>query len=135
MLRHLIQGKQMPLNFLERRKILKGRNALELTPVRSYSYETDPKSIVTIIIPKFQNKIVVKYFVPMMKSPNIKLDLDEYGSFAWLQMDGKTSVGKIANKMVEKFGDGFQEVEDRISRFITQLYEQRLITFEEIKGA
>ena len=125
----------MPLNFLERRKILKGRNALELTPVRNYSYETDQQSQVTIIIPKFQNKFIVKYFVPMMKSPNIKLDLDKYGSFAWLQMDGKTSVGTIAKKMIENFGDGFQEVENRISKFITQLYEQRLITFEEIKGA
>ncbi|MCL4550033.1 MAG: PqqD family protein [Bacteroidetes bacterium] len=122
----------MPLSFRERRKILKGKNALELTPVRMYSYETDLDSRVTVIIPKFKKKFIVKYFVPMMKSPDVKLKLDEYGSFVWLNMDGESTVGTISKRMMEKFGDGFQEVENRISRYITQLYEQRLITFTEL---
>lgn len=124
----------MPLNFLERRKILRGKNTLELTPIRNFIFETDKQFQVTIIIPKFQNKFIIKYFVPLLKSKDIKLDLDKYGSFAWLQMDGNTSVGTIAVRMIEKFGEDFQQAEYRLSNFITQLYEQRLITFQEIKG-
>ena len=123
----------MPLSFRERRQILKGKNALELIPVRMYLYETDSNYLVTIIIPKFKRKFIVKYLVPMLKSPDIKLKLDEYGSFVWMNMDGKTSVGTISKKMVEKFGDGMQQVEDRISRYMTQLYEQRFITFTELQ--
>ncbi|MCL6097670.1 MAG: PqqD family protein [Bacteroidota bacterium] len=122
----------MSLSFRERRRILKGKNALELTPVRNYLHETDSDARVTVIIPKFKKKFIVKYFVPMMKSPDVKLKLDEYGSFVWLNMDGQSTVGTISKRMMEKFGDGFQQVEDRISRYITQLYEQRLITFTEL---
>ncbi len=122
----------MQLSFWERRKILKGKNALELTPVRIYSHETDSNFRVTVLIPKFKKKFIVKYFVPMMKSPDIKLKLDEYGSFVWLKMDGKSTVGTISKQMMKKFGDGFQQVDDRISKYITQLYEQRLITFTEL---
>ncbi|MFA3782115.1 PqqD family protein [Melioribacteraceae bacterium 4301-Me] len=119
--------------FLERRKILKGKNALELTPIRLCSFESDAQSQVTILIPKFKRKLAVKYLLPLLKSPNIKLNLDEYGSFVWLNMDGLTTVGSIAKKMKEKFGDGFYQAEYRISKYITQLYEQRLITFKEIQ--
>lgn len=122
----------MPLSFRERRQILKGKNALELIPVRLHEHETDSNSQVTILIPKFKKKFIVKYFVPMMKSPNIKLKLDEFGSFVWLNIDGKSSVGTIAKKMVERFGDRIPEVDDRISKYMTQLYEQRFITFTEL---
>ncbi|MCL6098516.1 MAG: PqqD family protein [Bacteroidetes bacterium] len=122
----------MSLSFRERRRILKGKNALELIPVRLHEHETNPNSQVTILIPKFKKKFIVKYFVPMMKSPNIKLKLDEYGSFVWLNMDGKSTVGTISKRMMEKFGDGILEVDDRISKYMTQLYEQRFITFTEL---
>lgn len=97
-----------------------------------HEHETDSNSQVTLIIPKFKKKFVVKYFVPMMKSPNIKLKLDEYGSFVWLNIDGNTPVGTIAKKMTEKFGDRILEVDNRISKYMTQLYEQRFITFTEL---
>lgn len=124
----------MLLSFLERRKILKGKNTLELTPLRLYSYKTDQRSSVTIIIPKFKKKFALKYITPLLKSPDIKLNLDEYGSFAWLNMDGKTKVSTIVKNMKEKFGENFQQAEYRISKYITQLYEQRLITFKEIQN-
>ena len=124
----------MALTFTERRKILEGKNSFELTPVRNYQFNSDEKSKVTIIIPKFKNKFIIKYLVPLMKSPEIKLDLDDYGSFFWMQIDGSTTIAEITKRMKEKFGDGFTDAENRISRFTTQLYKQRLITFQEIIG-
>lgn len=122
----------MPLSFTERRKILKKANYLELHPVRLHKDEIDSESLVTVLIPKFKNPLLVKYFVPKMKSPDIKLKLDELGSAAWILMDGKRNVAAVASLLTEKFGEKIQPVNERLTRFLTGLYEQRLITFQEI---
>jgi len=90
--------------------------------------------IVTLFIPKFENKFFVKFVMPRLKSPTINLKLDELGSAAWLSVDGKKSVGDIASELVLKFGDKIQPVEERLTKFFTELYMQQLLTFEEIKG-
>ncbi len=122
----------MPRSFSERRKILKNANYLELHPIRIHKEEIDKENLVTILIPKFTNKFLVKYFVPKMKSPVIKLKLDELGSSAWLLFDGKKNVGTIAASLTEKFGDKIQPVNERLTKFLTGLYEQKLISFTEI---
>lgn len=122
----------MPLSFSERRKILKKTNYLELHPLKLHKEEVNEEKHVTILIPKFKNPFLVKYLVPKMKSPIIKLKLDELGSASWLQFDGKKSVGEIAAILTEKFGDKIQPVNERLTKFLTGLYEQKLITFTEI---
>jgi hypothetical protein len=122
----------MALGFYERRKILKNANYLELHPIRLHKEEVNENNLVTILIPKFTNHFAVKYLNPRMKSPIIKLKLDELGSFAWMLFDGDKSVEEIANKLVEKFGEKIEPVNDRLTKFLTGLYEQKLITYKEI---
>jgi hypothetical protein len=122
----------MPVSFSERRKILKKANYLDLHPLRLHSEEISDGNIVTVIIPKFKNKFIVQYIVPKMKSPDIKLKLDEIGSATWLLLDGKKNVREISSILFEKFGDKIEPVNQRLTKFLTGLYEQRLITFKEI---
>ena len=122
------------MNFLQRRAKLKNANYLEVTPFRVLNEEIDENSFVTILIPKVTNSFAKKYFEPMLKSPLIKLKLDEIGSASWLAIDGKKKVAEIATELVQKFGDKIDPVEERLTKFLTTLYEQRFITFQEIKG-
>lgn len=122
------------MNFFQRRAKLKNANYLEVTPVRVLSEEIDENSLVTLLIPKVTNRIAKKYFEPMLKSPVIKLKLDEIGSASWLAIDGKKKVSEIASELVQKFGDKIDPVEERLTKYLTTLYEQRFITFQEIKG-
>jgi hypothetical protein len=122
----------MPLSFSQRRKILKKANYLDLHPLRLHGEEISDENIVTIIIPKFKNKFIVQYIVPKLKSPDIKLKLDEIGSTTWILLDGKKNVREISNLLMEKFGDKIEPVNQRLTKFLTGLYEQRLITFQEI---
>ena len=122
----------MQVSFSERRKILKGANYLELTPLRLYEEEISEENLVTILIPKFQNKFAVRFINPKLKSPMIRLKLDELGSAVWLLIDGKRKVGKIGQLLLEKFGDKIEPVNERLTKFLTGLYEQRYITFQEI---
>ncbi len=124
----------MPMSFKERRRILRQANYLDLRPIRNYKEEISEEQLVTILIPKFKNAFIVKYIVPKLKSDVFKLKLDELGSATWLMINGKSNVAEIIRKLDGKFGDRIKPVEERVVKFLTQLYEQRLITFQEIKG-
>ena len=124
----------MSANFLERRKILKQANLLELTPVRLDDHEKDESGKVTIIIPKFTNSIAKKIIEPRLKARNIRMKLDEFGTCTWLLMDGHKNVAKIISELRKQFGDKIEPVEERLTKFITLLYEQRYISFAELKS-
>jgi hypothetical protein len=122
----------MPLSFSERRRILKGANYLELIPLRLHKEEVSEENLVTVLIPKFQNRFALRFIVPKLKSDVFKLKLDELGSAVWLSIDGRNTVDQIAKQLLKKFGDKIEPVNERLTKFLTGLYEQRLITFQEI---
>lgn len=123
----------MPVNFFQRRKILKNINYLELTPYKLHSDEQDEKGIITILVPKFSNPIAKRLLEPSLKSKYIKIKLDELGSEAWKQTDGKNKVYQIANNLTRRFGDKIQPIDERLTKFFTGLYLQNIISFIEIK--
>jgi hypothetical protein len=122
----------MPLSFKERKKILKNINTLDLTPIKLHTEEIDEEDLVTVLIPKFKNEIAKKFIVPKLKSANFKIEFDKLGSAVWMNMDGNKKVQEIIKNVSNKFGDEIQQAEERIIKFIFQLYEQKLISFNEI---
>jgi hypothetical protein len=69
-----------------------------------------------------------------MKSRYIKLKLDELGSASWLEIDDNTNVGELCNRLRNKLGDKIEPVEERLTRFLTRLYVEKIISFKEIEG-
>jgi len=122
----------MALSFKERKKILKSVNTLDLTPIRLRSEEKDNDGIITVIIPKFKNKFMVTFISPKLKSDQFRIKLDKFGSAVWLKMNGKTKVEQIIKDLKQKFGDEIQEADERVIKFVFQLYEQGFISFTEI---
>lgn len=121
--------------FLHRRAILKKANYLNLTPMRLLQDEVGEDNKVALLFPKFEGKLTKKYIAPMLKSPYIRMRLDEFGSAVWLVIDGKKKVQEIADELVQQFGDKIQPVEQRLTKFLTLLYTQKVITFAEIERA
>jgi len=122
----------MPLSFKERKKILKNSNTLDLTPIKLHRDEVREDGIVTVFVPKFKNELAKKYIVPKLKSSNFNIKLDELGSEVWKKMDGKNKVHEIIRQLSEKYGDDFKKPEERITKYLFQLYEQKLISFNEL---
>ncbi len=83
--------------------------------------------LVTLIVPKFKNKYVVKWFVPLLAKPNIKVKLDALGSFVWSRCDGQTSVEQIGRDMAEAFGEPLEQLYDRIGRFLAKLAKDKFV--------
>jgi hypothetical protein len=125
------------LNNLKRkiinRKILKGRNALELTPVRVQSFETAENGIVTVLIPRFKWRFMHNYMEKNGRDPNFRLDLDETGSEVWKYIDGRRTISEIGEAVKVKLGEKI-EPEQRLVKFISMMYHHKIITFKELEN-
>lgn len=123
----------MPLSFKERRRILKNANYLELTPFRICNEETDENGLVTILSPKFKNRFAVKYIAPRLRQQFFRIKLDELGSAVWKEIDGTRNVRQLASVLQERFGERIAPVFERLPKYLTSLYLQDFISFNEIK--
>jgi hypothetical protein len=105
-------------------------NLLDLKPTQQVPWETAANGTVVVLVPKFRNEVMVKWVVPHLRSPNMRVQLDRLGSFVWKQCDGKTTVAAMAESMKNEFGDSLQAVYDRIRTFLLTLEKSDLITLE-----
>ena len=125
------------MNFLQRRAILKKANYLALTPVRLASHEVGANDRVVVLFPRFTSKFAQKHIIPKLKSPYIKIKLDEIASAVWKVLDGKKTVGEVAKELASGINSeknqNSQDVEGRLTAFLTLLYEQKIITFKEVQ--
>lgn len=87
----------------------------------SLEYEVDKENMVTILIKqdykiqRFFRKL--KFKIPEYK----KIDLDEYGSFVFLQIDGKKTVRDIGESLEGKFGDKVHPLYERLLLFLNHI--------------
>jgi len=119
----------MKYNFFQRRKILKNQNYLDLIPIPKVLYKLSDDNMANLIIPKFKNEEFAKWFIPKRKSLHFIIHLDEIGTATWIEIDGKQNVKQICEKLKEKFNEKVNPVEERVTKFLTKLYDQRYISF------
>ncbi|MCX8009628.1 MAG: PqqD family protein [Ignavibacteria bacterium] len=112
---------------------MEGVNYLDLTPFHNFNFEYDENNLVTVLVPRFTDKILSRILLPRLKSPYIKMKLDELGTETWNLIDGKRTVKQIADLLTSKFGDRVQPVYERLTTFLTQMYKQEFISFNELK--
>ena len=122
----------MALSFTQRKKILKSTNTLDLTPIKLYAEEKNSDELVTVIVPKFKNKIAVKFISPKLKSDHFKIKLDKFGSAVWSMINGKIKIEQIIKNLKQNFGEDIEQEQERTTKFIFQLYEQGFISFKEL---
>ena len=118
--------------FFKRRRILKNTSALDLIPTRIHQHKFNDDGNVTILVPKFKNEKFARFFIPARKSIYISIQLDELGSAVWLAMDGKKSTNAICKELIENFGDKIKPAEERVVKFLSGLYHNKHITFEQL---
>jgi len=119
--------------FNKKKKELSDINYLELTPGRLFDHVMEENGKVSVLIPRFTNKLLIKTLSPMLKSPFVKTKFDEFGSQVWLEIDGKKKVLDISTSLKMKFGERIEPVEERLTSFLTQLYNYKFVSFNEIK--
>lgn len=84
-------------------------------------YEVSSDGIVTILekqdhkVQNFFRKL--KFKIPMYK----KMELDEYGSFIFLQIDGVKNVKELGIKLEEKYGEESYPLYERLLLFLNHI--------------
>jgi len=116
------------------RRLKENTNLLELTPFHIYTHEIEESGLVSVLIPRFHNKLLARVISPRLKSPFVKARFDEFGSSTWLEIDGKKSVLSITENLIKQHGEKIQPVHERVSKFLNQLYLYKFINFIEMKG-
>ena len=86
---------------------------------------------VVVLVPKFRNEILVRWLVPHLKYPVVRVKLDALGSFVWKLCDGKTTVGEMADRMTVEFGDTAASAQERIRQFLLTLEKTDLVNLND----
>jgi hypothetical protein len=121
------------MEYFRRKKILRQSNYLDLTPFRRYSHKIEEDGTLSVLFPKFTGWLSRRIIQPYVKHPNISISLDELGSATWLLCDGKTNVRSICNALKKQFGEKIHPAEERVTKFLSQLYKDNVISFKEIQ--
>jgi len=122
------------MSFFSHKKNSDYLNILEMIPFRIYSHETADNGMVSVLIPRFHNKILAKIFNSLVRDPFVRVKFDNFGSSAWLEIDGQKNVYTISKNLLQKHGEKIQPVNERVSKFLNQLYIYKFINFNEMKG-
>jgi len=115
-----------------RKKIDTSINYLELTPVRNYDHVVEDTGLISVLVPKFDIKWLDKIMSKIIKSRFFKAKLDEFGTATWLEMDGTKSVQSVSEHLQKKFGEKINPVDERLTKFLSELYKYNFITFKEL---
>ncbi len=83
----------------------------------------------TVVIPKFTNRWLVRWLVPLLAKPDVRLRLDDLGSFVWRRCDGSRTVREIADEVREHFGGEPDPTLDRVVQFMRRLTRADTLTF------
>lgn len=109
----------------------KKRNFLDYTPVRNPAFEwTEEGGVVTVdMVHKGVYAAIAQTFFHRPKVSHVKLD--EYGSFLWRRMDGKTDVGALGQMLEAEFGEGAQPLYPRLVQYIRTLLSHKFIALKQ----
>ena len=72
------------------------------------------------------NRIAQKFFG---RPPFSEIELDEFGSFVWKQMDGNRNIIAIGALVREEFGDQAEPLYERLAKFVKMLRDNRFVIF------
>ncbi|HNR66793.1 MAG TPA: PqqD family protein [bacterium] len=102
-------------------------NLLDLQPQHNVRWEVSEDQRVALIIPRIGHPFLRKLFNPLMKNPDLRIFLDEYGSWVWQLIDGKKTVYQLGELLEGHFGEATQPVFERLGLFINQLARNRFV--------
>jgi hypothetical protein len=108
-------------------------NLLDLIPKRMIEYEVSDQGLVTLLAPRFKNRLLRKWLQPRLKNPFLKVKLDEVGSAVWLLCDGQKSVKEIAVPLKEMFEEKIEPCYDRLGMFFQQLEGAHFIYYVNLE--
>ena len=92
--------------------------------------EKDSNELVTIYIERknLSDKFAQRFF----KKPKVtNVDLDKFGSFVWLKVDGKKTIYEIGKEIKKEYGESVEPLYERLATFIEILRKNQFVKLEK----
>lgn len=106
-------------------------NYLDKIPVRNGDFAwTENNGLVTVQQENtgVYNTLAQKFF----KSPRVSnVDLDKFGSFVWLQIDGERSIYEIGVLVKAKFGKDAEPLYERLAKYFYTLENVHFVSYKK----
>ena len=116
---------------MRKKKVIE-ENFLDKIPFHKegLSYSTDNSGNVTL---EMENKGAVNRIAQfLIRKPKVSyIHLEEFGSFIWPLIDGKTDIHEIGEKVQEHFGDKAEPLYDRLAQYFQILENYGFISWKE----
>jgi hypothetical protein len=106
-------------------------NYLDYIPRPNTLFECNKNKDGKIEIKMHNKGVFNKIAQVLFKKPKYSyIELDEFGSFVWEQMDGKKTIYEIGTLVKERFGDKAEPLYERLSQYIKILHNNHFIVYE-----
>ena len=115
-----------------RREDIEEINLLDIAPVCLTECE-EMKGQLVIIRPKPKRRgilTILHWLQYWMAVPRIRLD--DRGAFVWNHLDGRRTVGEIAQLARDRFGESIEPAEERVGRLVLMFRREDLVAFPGI---
>ena len=104
------------------------KGLLDLRPVRLMEHRMEGE-LAVVLVPRFRSRWMF-WLQRRLKKPHFHLHLDPIGTAVWLFSDGESTVSRIGERLLEKFGDEVEPVWDRLALFIRHMNSGKLIDLQ-----
>lgn len=104
-------------------------NILEYVPVQNCKWDRDAKGNVFLIKEKTKNKILKKIIGWMGRSQDFHIHLDDLGSAAWCETDGRRSILQISAILKQSFAAKIEPAEPRLAQFFALLARDGFVSW------
>ncbi len=108
-------------------------NFLDLIPRCLIEYEISDEKLVTLLTPRFGNRLLKKLLEPRLKNRFLKIKLDEIGSAAWLLCDGTRDIKTIGRNLQERFAEQIEPCYERLDIYFRQLEGSKFICYSNLE--
>lgn len=96
-------------------------------PKHVIGWEDGHDGLAVLLVPRFKNGLLEKWFGRKINKPCIRVTLDEIGTFAWKKIDGQTKFESILTDMKTHFGSKVEPAEERLQKFFTILSKDKFV--------
>jgi len=101
----------------------------DLKPIRRHKWADRDGDLVTVLVPKFSSRFALRWFVPLLAKPEMRVHLDAVGSFVWRQCDGSATIREIGDRVAARFGGDAEARRGDVARFVRKLEREKSLAF------
>lgn len=112
-------------------KMKSAKNYLDYIPICAPDHSFIVKKDGTVVIHEEHKGFYAWIAQKLYHRPKIShIDLDEFGSFVWKQMDGKNTIYDISFLVNEEFGEKAEPLLPRLTEYFKILYRNHFIGYK-----